>query len=59
MSLLQLLGTLGGVEAGDAFGAHLGGFVVGAALIKLFARKDYIAAHRARHWHPRRLVFNG
>ena len=55
--LLQLLGTFGGVEAGVAFGAHLGGFVVGAALIKLFARRDYLAEHQAHHWRPRRIGF--
>lgn len=55
--VLQLLGSLGGVEAGVAFGAHVGGFVAGAALIKLFSRSDYIAAHRASHWRPQRLGF--
>jgi rhomboid family protein len=54
VSGLTLLGrdTGGGV----AFWAHVGGFVAGVVLIKLFARSDYIAAHRAHHWHPRRLV---
>lgn len=53
--LLQLLGSFGGVETGVAFMAHIGGFVVGAALVKLFARKDYVAQHQAHHWQPRRL----
>jgi rhomboid family protein len=54
VSGLTLLGrdTGGGV----AFWAHVGGFVAGVVLIKLFARSDYIAAHRAHHWRPRRLV---
>jgi membrane associated rhomboid family serine protease len=36
-----------------AFGAHVGGFVAGVALIKLFVRRDYLAAHKAHHWRPR------
>jgi len=55
--VLQLLGTFGGVETGVAFGAHLGGFVAGAALIKLFARRDYVAQHKAQRWQPRRVGF--
>ena len=53
--LLQLLGTLGGSEAGVAFWAHIGGFAMGAALIKLFARSDYIAQHRSQLWRPKHL----
>jgi membrane associated rhomboid family serine protease len=55
--LLQLLGGLaGGTETGGvAFAAHIGGFIVGAVLIKLFARSDYIREHRARQWRPHRL----
>jgi len=41
---------------GVAFWAHIGGFVAGVVLIKLFARKDYVAAHRAHHWRPQRLM---
>jgi len=41
---------------GVAFWAHIGGFVAGVMLIKLFARKDYVAAHRAHHWRPQRLM---
>ena len=29
--------------------------MAGAVLIKLFARRDYVEAHRAHHWQPRRL----
>ena len=48
---LQLLGglpTLGGVSegGGTAFMAHVGGFVAGVALIKVFAKPDLVAAHR-------------
>lgn len=41
-------------QVGDAFpiGQHIGGFIVGAALVKLFARKDYVVQHQARHWKP-------
>jgi membrane associated rhomboid family serine protease len=41
---------------GVAFWAHIGGFVAGVALVKLFTRAEYIAAHRAHQWRPRRLV---
>jgi membrane associated rhomboid family serine protease len=45
--------TLGREGGGVAFWAHFGGFAAGALLVKLFARADYVAAHKARHWHPR------
>jgi membrane associated rhomboid family serine protease len=35
------------VSAGVAFWAHIGGFVAGLIMIKLFARKDYVERHRA------------
>ncbi len=49
--LLQLLGGItmvGGSasEGGVAFMAHLGGFVAGAALIKLFAKPELVRQHR-------------
>jgi membrane associated rhomboid family serine protease len=53
VSGLAVLGQETG--GGVAFAAHVGGFVAGVALIKLFSRPDYIAAHRARHWRPRRV----
>lgn len=53
--LLQVLGGLGGAEGGVAFWAHIGGFLVGAATITLFARSDYIARRRAAVWAPRRV----
>lgn len=49
------LTALGGETGGVAFWAHVGGFVAGAALIKLFTRPDYVAAHQTHHWQPRRL----
>jgi len=44
---------------GVAFWAHVGGFVAGVALIKFFARPEYIQAHRAHHWRPRRVKQDG
>jgi membrane associated rhomboid family serine protease len=49
---LQTLGQTGG---GVAFWAHVGGFVAGVILIKLFARRDYVQEHRSHHWRPRRV----
>lgn len=47
------LSALGGEEGGVAFWAHAGGFVAGLVLVRLFARRDYLEAHRAMHWQPR------
>jgi rhomboid family protein len=41
---------------GVAFWAHVGGFVTGVALIKLFARDDYVHAHQTQQWRPQRLA---
>jgi rhomboid family protein len=35
------------VSSGVAYGAHIGGFLAGLLLIKLFARKDLVERHRA------------
>jgi membrane associated rhomboid family serine protease len=51
--LLTSADEVGGV----AFWAHVGGFVAGVVLIKLFTREDYLEAHRSHHWHPRRVMF--
>jgi membrane associated rhomboid family serine protease len=54
---LQLLGgatlVAGATGGGVAFWAHVGGFLAGAVLVKLFARRADVAAHRAGHWQPR------
>jgi membrane associated rhomboid family serine protease len=50
------LAAFGGEIGGVAFWAHVGGFAAGVVLVKLFARPDYISAHRAHHWRPRRLM---
>src|SRR4029078_8213035 len=49
---LQVIGGLPALgdtlpdKGGGAFLAHVGGFVAGAVLIKLFARSDLVLAHR-------------
>jgi membrane associated rhomboid family serine protease len=47
----------GGGEPGGgvAFWAHVGGFIAGVVLVKLFAQADSVAAHKAHHWRPGRL----
>jgi membrane associated rhomboid family serine protease len=56
---IQTLGGLTGLfaeqQGGVAFWAHIGGFVAGAALVKLFARSGDVAAHRSHHWRPQRV----
>jgi membrane associated rhomboid family serine protease len=57
---LQFLGGVTGIFAqeggGVAFWAHIGGFVAGLVLIKLFARPADVQAHRSQHWRPQRLA---
>src|SRR5690606_29068178 len=57
---LQAVGGLtsivGGQEGGGvAFWAHLGGFIAGVVLVKLFERPDRLVQHRSHHWRPRRI----
>jgi membrane associated rhomboid family serine protease len=52
------LATMAGDMGGVAFWAHVGGFVAGIVLIKLFVRDDYLQAHRSHHWRPRRVMFD-
>jgi membrane associated rhomboid family serine protease len=57
-SALQLLGgfvDIGGEGGGVAFWAHIGGFVAGVVLVKLFGRPDHVAAHRSTTWRPQRV----
>jgi len=35
-----------------AFWAHIGGFIVGAATIRLFARSDYLRSRLQNPWAP-------
>jgi membrane associated rhomboid family serine protease len=52
-----VIGMMGAQDQGGvAFGAHVGGFLVGVLLIKLFARPNDIAAHTSQQWEPRRVV---
>jgi membrane associated rhomboid family serine protease len=50
--VLQLVGGFGAGEGGVAFWAHVGGFVAGIALVKLFARRDRVVLHSAGQWRP-------
>jgi len=45
--LLGAVGALTQVEGGTAFWAHIGGFIAGMALIRLFATREYLERHRA------------
>ena len=56
-SVLQIVGGVTSISAeggGVAFWAHLGGFVAGVVLVKVFERRDRVAAHTAHHWRPPR-----
>jgi membrane associated rhomboid family serine protease len=56
--VLQLAGgftRIGGEGGGVAFWAHLGGFIAGVVLVKLFERPDHVAAHRSQHYRPERV----
>ena len=46
LGLPQLMAVDPEVSSGVAFWAHIGGFVAGLLLIKLFARKDFVERHR-------------
>jgi len=48
IQLLSGVGSLGAAEGqGVAFWAHIGGFIAGVALIKLFQRPQLVGAKRA------------
>ena len=59
-AFLQFFGGISSVsgEGGVAFWAHVGGFVAGVVLVKIFARRDHVAAHKAGHWRPARTGWN-
>ena len=54
--VLQFAGGITSIAAeqggGVAFWAHIGGFVAGVVLIKVFERRDRVAAHTAHTWRP-------
>jgi membrane associated rhomboid family serine protease len=57
-AFLQFVGGLSRIGAeggGVAFWAHVGGFAAGLVVVKMFARSDRIAEHRAGNWRPRRV----
>jgi membrane associated rhomboid family serine protease len=58
--VIQVISGLSGLLAeergGVAFWAHVGGFLAGLVLIKLFARPRDVQAHRSGHWEPRRVA---
>ncbi len=55
---LQFVGGITSIASeqggGVAFWAHIGGFVAGVVLVKIFERRDRLAAHTASHWAPHR-----
>jgi membrane associated rhomboid family serine protease len=57
-AFIQLVGgfaRIGAEGGGVAFWAHIGGFLAGVVLIKLFAIRDRISHHSTHHWRPRRV----
>ena len=48
--MLQSASDTGG--GGVAFWAHIGGFVAGVVLIKVFAKAKHVAGHTAHHYQP-------
>jgi membrane associated rhomboid family serine protease len=57
LQLLSGVAAAGREGGGVAFWAHVGGFLAGIVLVKLFARRDRVAAHRAQRWQPRRVMW--
>jgi membrane associated rhomboid family serine protease len=56
-AVIQLLGgftSIGAEGGGVAFWAHVGGFLAGVVLVKLFATRDRVASHTSRRWQPQR-----
>jgi membrane associated rhomboid family serine protease len=57
--VLQLVGGFAGIvseqSGGVAFWAHVGGFVAGVVLVKLFAKSNHVIEHRQSHWRPQRV----
>ena len=52
--VLQIFGGLSqvGSEGGVAFWAHLGGFLAGVVLVRLFAKSNHVLAHTAVEYQP-------
>jgi membrane associated rhomboid family serine protease len=58
-AFLQFAGGItsivGEESGGVAFWAHVGGFVAGIVLIKIFERRDRVVQHTSHHWRPDRV----
>lgn len=55
---LQVLGgfsSIGAEGGGVAFWAHLGGFIAGVVLVKLFVDQHRLGGHQQHHWRPTRV----
>ena len=54
--VLQFVGGLSAIgaegEGGVAFWAHVGGFIAGVVLVKLFASRSRVSSHQRSHWQP-------
>ena len=49
--VINSMGTLGGDEAGGiAYAAHIGGFIAGLILVKLFANKKILIEEKKSVW---------
>jgi len=48
LQFLSSLWSVGGQGGGVAFMAHVGGFIAGAALIRLFSKPEYVERHRRK-----------
>lgn len=61
-AFLQVAGGVTSVSSGQsggvAFWAHLGGFIAGVVLIKMFERRDHLRVHTSHHWKPRQIRGN-
>jgi membrane associated rhomboid family serine protease len=55
-AVLQIFGGVTSIVdeqgGGVAFWAHVGGFVAGVVLVKLFERPNRVLAHASHHWRP-------
>ena len=54
----QAASSLTEQQGGVAYWAHIGGFVAGVVLIKVFERRDRVRAHTSHHYQPHRVGWN-
>ena len=54
-----LVGLFGQEQGGVAVWAHIGGFVAGVVLIKIFARPGDVAARESHPWRPQGRIREG